>query len=374
MRTISKQTVSVLATIATVITGHWCLSPSLAKPPGGGGTTALYKLVDLGGLPGAAWMQSEAVAVSEPDDTGHVFVVGTSLFHPGAITHPVAWSVNGDGTFTLTDLGLPPGATEAAASAVNDSGVIAVNTKQTNEFDDDGFLILPAWVLVPGMPLQQLPMAGSFAEATALDNSAVIVGQASFADGGTYGALWRLDENGVPGVPISLGGFRPNDINNAGVMAGEFTAQAAIAWFDGVGQLQVRQLGVLPGYGRSEAFAISEDGTRVAGSCNFDQQAFVWTAQTGMVSLGTLGGGTTALGVNNAGRVVGWSFTKGTFPQAAFLWQSGTMFDLNSLANTGNKPHLEWALGGNEAGHVVGFSRASRSVSDKHGFLLIRNR
>ena len=94
-----------------------------------------------------------------------------------------------------------------------------------------------------------------------------------------------------------------------------------------------------------------------------------------MIGLGSLGGATSwALGVNNTGQVVGWSDTGGgKHSQAAFLWQSGQMVDLNSLADTGGQIHLQLAKDINDAGHVVGLMRISRTVSETHGFLLIPN-
>ena len=104
-------------------------------------------------------------------------------------------------------------------------------------------------------------------------------------------------------------------------------------------------------------------------------EAFVWSENTGMIGLGTLGGATSrGLGVNNAGQVVGWSDTGGgKHSQAAFLWQAGQMLELNLLADTGGKIHLQLAKDINDAGHIVGLMDISRPVSETHGFLLIPN-
>lgn len=72
-------------------------------------------------------------------------------------------------------------------------------------------------------------------------------------------------------------------------------------------------LGVLPGGDMSEAYAVSADGQVVGVSLNTGDSsatAFRWTAATGMVSLGTLGGNRSyAHGVSADGSVVvGYSY------------------------------------------------------------------
>jgi probable HAF family extracellular repeat protein len=352
--------------------GLFCSTEAVAKKPenpgGGGGEPAPYTLVDLLGIPGNSSLQSQAVSLSEPDEAGGVLVVGNS--HNQGDPTPAFWSVSGEGAFPMEDinLGLPPGATCARAFDVNDLGVITINTWQT-QLDE-----YPAWVLVPGRSLQELPRTSNYAKAYALNNLGEIVGQ----DNG--GALWRLDATGTPGNPISLGSFYPSDINDQGVMVGEQGGQAAIAWFSDNGGLQVQPLGPQVS-DSSEATAVSENGAWVAGYFadyvvdRWYCEAFVWTAETGMVGLGTLSrklSSSVANGVNNDGQVVGWSDTGRKHPQAAFLWQNGQMVDLNSLVDAG-EIHLGSARNINEAGHVVGSMGIPRPVSESHGFLLVPN-
>lgn len=71
-----------------------------------------------------------------------------------------------------------------------------------------------------------------------------------------------------------------------------------------------------------------------------------------ITDLGTLGGEPgAALDVNDAGQVVGFSFTP-AFERHAFLWQNGTMTDLGTLGGTFASAH-----GINDAGQVTGISR-----------------
>jgi len=352
-----------------VAIGLVCSSQALAKkpdkPPGGGNEAAPYVLVDLLGLPEGSSLQSDAQAVSQSDEAGGVFVAGNS--RTAGEFHPVLWGVDGDGSFTEPlDLGAPTHPNDYREVSVNDAGVVVTGGGH---------------VFVPGLGMQELPrLGGVSAGARAVNNLGLIVGGITFDDGttrGTFGAMWVLAD-GVPGDPIILGGFWPYDISDTGVMAGNDMGLAAIAWLDAQGNLQVDYLGVLPGYDRAEAEAISTNGGWVAGHCRIIDgpwEAFVWSETTGMIGLGRFGGSiSVAWGVNNAGQAVGYSDTGGgRSSQAAFLWQDGMMLDLNSLADTGGKNHLQLAKDINNAGHIVGLMCIWRPVSESHGFLLIPN-
>jgi probable HAF family extracellular repeat protein len=319
------------------------------KPP-----ATSYSLVDLLGFPRASGLQSDANAVSQTRGDGSFFVVGVSIAADGA-DHTALWTVASDGSFggSPANLGEPFG----DVGDVNDSGVVVAR----------------GYVFVPSLPTQTLPETDS--TGWAVNNLGQIVGGFR-SDGQWRSAMWELDEYGVPVGPLDLGTtFSPSDISDTGVMAGQDeNGVAAIAWLDEFGALHVQSLGTLPGYSWSRAVAISTDGTWVAGECSgTNQQAFRWSATTGMIGLGTLGGNySSASGVNNAGKVVGTSNASGgRQPQTAFLWQNGTMFNLNSLTDMPSGKHLQLARDINNAGHIVGWMGIFRPVSEVHGFLVI---
>jgi probable HAF family extracellular repeat protein len=98
------------------------------------------------------------------------------------------------------------------------------------------------------------------------------------------------------------------------------------------------------------------------------QHAFVWTRETGMKDLGTLQGdyASVALGANDQGEVVGFSFDKTGSPRA-FLRRNGVMIDLNSLLPA-NSPI--YALGAgliNARGEIAGVG--VNSGGQMHAFL-----
>src|SRR5579862_7208566 len=115
---------------------------------------------------------------------------------------------------------------------------------------------------------------------------------------------------------------------------GRFTAEHAVMWHGN----KAINLGSLGGVAWNTPMAINNHGMVVgfsdlpgdtSGVPNF--HAFLWTKSSGMQDLGTLPGDTysEALGVNESGVVVGESFSPSS--ARAFVWQNGTMTDLNTL-------------------------------------------
>lgn len=380
-------TLAMLAAVALLLPASVAVAQGNGNGNGGGnggggnndsgGTDALYTLKDLSGLPITGfpgYVQSTALSLSEPDGRGAIQIVGDSHTQivDGWRVHPVLWDVTGDGHVRLTDLGLPPGAREARATDVNDWGVITIDTVQGD--------IHSGWVSVPGLPLQSLPTTTNY---PVNPNAVNIFGEIVGVHNNNVGAHWQLDAQGSPGAPVDLNfgssRFLPYDLSDTGVMAGEVDNLAAIAWFDGMGVLQVEKLGS----GRGElkgrlGNAISPNGNWVAGYRGLvgTREAFVWSQATGVVPLGTLGGQESeALAVNDSGQVVGWSFTGDPrSPVRAFLWEAGVMFDLGDLAGTGAKIRLENATKINNAGHIVGWMIVTKKGEDQlHAFLLSPN-
>jgi len=76
----------------------------------------------------------------------------------------------------------------------------------------------------------------------------------------------------------------------------------------------------------SDARAISDNGTIVGEAAFATWDATLWSG-TSILDLGTLGGSTSiAFGVNDAGQVVGWSYSlTGSPVEHGLLWQNGTM-------------------------------------------------
>jgi probable HAF family extracellular repeat protein len=138
---------------------------------------------------------------------------------------------------------------------------------------------------------------------------------------------------------------------------GRFTAAHAVMWDRG----HVINLGSLGGVAWNTPMALNNRGDVVGfsdlagdstGVPNF--HAFLWTKKTGMQDLGTLPGDTysEALGLNESGVIVGESFSASSV--RAFIWQNGTMTDLNTLIPPSSNLYLIFANDINDGGVIAG--------------------
>ena len=109
------------------------------------------------------------------------------------------------------------------------------------------------------------------------------------------------------------------------------------------------------------AFAIN-DASQVTGESG---HAFLWDSVNGMQDLGTLGGsGSTGRGINNTGKIVGWSDISDGSGQHAFLWDSGDgMQDLGTLGDIDSSR----AFDVNDNDQVTGLSDIEFGIS--HAFM-----
>jgi probable HAF family extracellular repeat protein len=143
----------------------------------------------------------------------------------------------------------------------------------------------------------------------------------------------------------------------------------------------VMDLGVLKGQVYSRANGINALGQVVGYSGlqrdSTESRAFVWTSQTGMTDIGTLGGAyAQASAINDAGYITGASQTQGMGPMLtthAFLYRlpsapypryNQRMVDLGVL---GGITSYGMAINGNN--HVAGYSTITSNNNRVHGFL-----
>jgi probable HAF family extracellular repeat protein len=174
-------------------------------------------------------------------------------------------------------------------------------------------------------------------------------------------------------------------INDSGQVVGASGSCAALSEFTGLYMQPlhallwetgtVTDLGSLGGTGQGSgifAHAINNQGQAVGysdlrGNANF--HAFLWARATGMQDLGTLSGDVNSLAnaLNDEGDVVGVSLDANFNPRA-FLWENGTMTDLNTLIPANSPLSLLLACGINSSGQIVGFAVTGTGVA--HGFLL----
>lgn len=155
----------------------------------------------------------------------------------------------------------------------------------------------------------------------------------------------------------TLGGISASagTVNNVGQVIGSSTisssAMHAFFWEDG----EMIDLGTPSGFGVSYASGLNDDGLIVASTNGEFQSEYAYMYEDGVWTyLGTLPGAALAYSsareVNNAGQIVGYSFTLGPGSDSrAWIWEDGVMTDLGAPAN-----HRNYAFGINELGQVVG--------------------
>jgi probable HAF family extracellular repeat protein len=375
------------------------------KPGGGGGggtTNYKYALIDLLGFPGWA-VQSQGQFVTNRDDAGEVLIGGNSHLYLDlavpVLLYPALWNVRADGTFPDTDpvnLGLPSSSREVEVTGINRAGFVVARSRWSNTQDADGNWIFPSYVNWAGLGYVELPgSANRTTEAQAINDAGTIVGALSVTtDDPKYprgikgeGAVWQVNLNGSVSQPLLLGEFYPADINSYGVMAGTTSdGYPAIGWLDGT-TLSLKRMDPSLRFFGADIVAINDypaGDARLAvvgnswrneagqGDAADSHRGVVWrpyNAARPTTVLGTLGGNEgTVFDVNRAEQIVGWSITK-RGDQHAFVYSNGTMTDLNAVTAVGAR-NLQFAMGINDDGDIVGFMHIPRPVSEQHGFLL----
>ena len=364
-----------------------------------------YTVTDLGPLSGGN--SGSAAAIS---DSGSI--AGSVNTSDGQ--HATLWQHD---TGRMNDVGMPGlGGLNSGAFGVNESmqtsGEAGTSDPDPNGEDFCGFqaLGLPfngnvcaAFLWQNGTMTRLATLGGPNASGDGVNNRSDVVG---YAENNTKdpacGAPQLLQFKPVVwsnGVPRELPTF-PGDlegaaigINDSGQVAGSsgscstfntnsqvyFQALHALLWENG----ETIDLGNLGGTGvfggGNAANAVNGLGW-VAGSSDLagdadttTSHAYLWTREGGMQDLPPLQGDvvSVALGINDAGQLVGLSIDPTFSVLSALLWLDGEAFDLNSLviSGAGAGLYLQLAESINSRGEIVGF--AQTSSGETHGFVAI---
>jgi Predicted integral membrane proteins containing uncharacterized repeats len=241
----------------------------------------------------------------------------------------------------------------------------AINERSQVVGSSNGHAFL--WTATTGMMDLGTPTS-SFA--TAINNLGHVGGGVLSGDPfGTHPFLWTPEGGVVEIEPphVSCCGSMVSAVNDVDQVVGTLDAlirpSRAFTWTSTGGMQTLGSLG-----GATAAVDVNNGGLVVGLgyvvphlSALDPRHAFAWTESTGMLDLGTLGGiDSQAVDVNDAGQVVGWSFTVGSLvscPPApcihhAFLWTATAgMVSLGTLGGTNSE-----ATAVNADGWVVGQS------------------
>jgi probable HAF family extracellular repeat protein len=281
---------------------------------------------------------------------------------PGGASRAFVWSAGAG----MAALGVLPGASESAAFAINNQGVVAGYS--------DGVPATPPlafrWSAADGMRGLGAFTGGSasFSVATALNDAGLIAGNSDATSSDRHAFAWTQ----AAGM-IDIDSFRsrysaPAAVARDGRVAGYYSVPGtdylnhAFLWSATNG---MRDLGTAGGV---ESFVLAmSPNANIAGVVNLasgDQHAMAWTESGGMVDLGTLDGappgtGSRALGVNKHGTIVGWARNAGGTYQP-FAWTAGGgMVELNArLRNAPARLVVESGLAISDNGVIVAESNA----------------
>jgi probable HAF family extracellular repeat protein len=296
-------------------------------------------VIDLGTLGGAnsavEWPtknnHGHIVGISEtatPDPLGESFSCAAFIATHGHTCLPFLWR-NG----ALTALPLL-GGNNGFATGINNAG-LAVGWAETTRHDPS--CVPPQqlqfeavqWTDGATQPHVLPPLAGdSTSAATAINDAAEVVGISGDCD----------------------------------VAVGAFSARHAVLWVNG----RPIRLPTLGGQGWNTPMAISNDGIIVGfsdtvgdvvgGVLTANFQAVLWTSGR-IVNLHTLPGDqiAEATGVNDFGQIVGTSFDSHGNPRV-FLWEKGTMYDLNTLVQANAALYLLETGDINDRGEITGLA------------------
>jgi len=320
-----------------------------------------YELVDLGSTFGGP--QSYLVPGSGNDFAGSSVlnsagrVVGyADTSEPDPFPNFCLWDCNvvhafraGNGGH-LTDLGSLPGGASSLPMWISANGLIA-GLSENGETDP----------LYPGLPqvhavlwqqdkitdLGTLPGAGYQSVATAMNSSGQVVGA----------ALNTIpDANSMQQTPIGPGPFWLW----SGITPPYLYQMRAFLWDKQDG---MQDLGTLPGGSDAQAIMINEAGQVIGFSYTSSTQpgacfalatnSFIWEKGKGMTDLGSFGGTCTlAAALNSKGQIVGQGLRTGDQSAPAFLWEKGLLHEL--AGSLGGDASGAFAI--NDRGEAVGFA------------------
>ena len=317
----------------------------IGNPGLGGPNSGVFGLNDWGQASGQA-----ETNVPDPNDENFCSY-GTGLkckpflWQVGSMKRlPLLGGNNGTAGNNINARGVITGISEIAKRDPDCPSAIAVNGNGPQVLDYEAVV----WEGKQSQPRELHPFPGdTVGEAFWINDNGVAVGTSGLCSNtqlppfaaGVHAVLW--DKNGTP-----------RDLGNLG----------------GTANPSVRGIG-------NVAFAVNNLNHVVGASVrpgNSNDEAFLWTRETGMVDLGRLEGDTNSAGlsINSRDEVVGGSVDGDllTGDPHPFLWKSGVMTPLSALLSPDTELIPLIAFGINDAGEITGFG-FDPGTQEIHAFL-----
>lgn len=295
----------------------------------------------------------------------------------------------------ITDLGiLPGGGYESFATAVNGRGQVVGNAQNT--VPDDFSMAAPGFLttqtrafLWQNGTMQDLGTLGTGSDAMAqfINERGQVVGWSYTSSAPNTSCPFFLplalgsfiwdEKNGMRDIG-NLGGTCAiaTGVNDQGIVIGDNVddkiVERGFLWNNS----SIKDLGGTIGGNQTTAEAINQAGQVVgvgtlAGELSY--HATFWKHIGEISDLGTVDQDPCSFpsSINSKAQIVGVSLPGCMFDSnsRAFLWQNGSIFDLNTLIPLGASLHLQWARDINDRGEIAGIGL---DVDDNaHAFLLI---
>ncbi|NUQ63011.1 MAG: hypothetical protein HUU20_11005 [Pirellulales bacterium] len=365
-----KQGVALLAVAA----GLWCLSPTLAKPPGGGGgNSPSYTIVKLDDANGA---YSDGIALGINNRINNLTEVVGYVHDPalGGALRAACWELaTSGGTIrsTLSILnGIPDVVEPSDAYAVNDAGeIVGLGFEPGGE---EGLALY--WSGANAIPLLLPPLAGDNESiALAINIDGVICGRSNIRGGVHRAVVWRI--NLIGGSPVVWGpvalpdtgagsrAYSMNDNDSFGVAAVSGVDDgAAVVWSVqslADGSLTVSPIPIIFDDG-AEANGINDADTACGYLYGTTVEAVVWTGSSRRIlNRAKFVTEAYASDINNNGAIVGTGHYRRNFDvgDRAVVWPSATssMILLDKFLVSSPFTTLLQAEAVNDQGQIAGW-------------------
>jgi uncharacterized protein (TIGR03437 family) len=362
--------------------------------------TPQFTIQDLGALPNLPACTATGLSQSGNVTGFCQGQAGTGLLN-GPATHGFLYSKG-----ALTDLNLTAQPTPLPM-AVNDSGLVTgayLNISIANR----SFSAAP-FIVQPNGSQSQLPGSLQALLPWALNNAGQLVGSSVEISGNSLNLFINSEAVVYPtaggattvlAAPPGAGTAAAFGVNSNGTVPGASVSANGSQFLPLLWQnAKPQALPVLSGYPESSALSVNDSGAAAgaAFSIDFDQlvdpnassHAVLFNTDGTVTDLGVLTNdlSSLALGINNAGSVVG--FSDANLPNftlqlsailnppgpgyRAFFYTNGKMYDLNTLLMNGTGWSLSFATAINNAGQITGtgrFQGPNGGAIEQHGFLL----
>jgi probable HAF family extracellular repeat protein len=230
-----------------------------------------------------------------------------------------------------------------------------------------------------------LPGGGGDSQARDVNNNHQIAGYSSLAPGQLRAVVWTKTGNGwaienlgivtgsccAQALGVNNGGGDPAAVAVVGGSRVSPNESHAVMWTRSSTGWEITDLGTLPGDMFSVAHAINDHRVIVGTSLDASNigRGFLWTGDTGMMELDSLGGDTYALAINNSGDVAGLS-TDESGNRHAIRWRAAQNWALEDLG-TLDDGCCSQGFSINSFGDVAGVSDLSQRPTFRlqHAFL-----